>query len=510
MLQIKNLSLHHLTDLKVMMKDLNVTVLPGEKVAIIGEEGNGKSTLLKWIVEDSEIEEYVHAEGTKINHFGKTIYLPQSLPQEDRARSLEDYFFGMEETMELDYSFLYQVAGQLGFDSNRLTSSQLIENLSGGEKVKVQILKALAKNPDFLLLDEPSNDLDLETVQWLEYFIKTSPLAMMFISHDESLLAATATKVIQLELLRHKTVPVASVLNVSYQDYVAQKEAAFHRQTQVAHKQREEYQNKMEKHRQVESSVHDSQRKTTDSSAGRLLKKKMHVIKSMGNRFEREAEDFEEIPVKEDAILVKFSHTKPLPNSKTIVQLENATLQLNGQTLAQSLQLLIRGPEKVGIVGRNGIGKSTLLKQLWQELQQRTDLSAGYMPQNYMDVLHADETPLSFLTNSGDQEERTQIMTYLGSLRYTRLEMDHPIRNLSGGQQAKLLLLKMDLEGNNVLLLDEPTRNFSPLSQRELRTLFKNFEGAILTVSHDRLFLQEVCDKVYELQENQLVLLSDF
>ena len=113
-------------------------------------------------------------------------------------------------------------------------------------------------------------------------------------------------------------------------------------------------------------------------------------------------------------------------------------------------------------------------------------------------------TPIEFLTETGDKEERTQIMTYLGSMRYTKEEMEHPTEDLSGGQQAKLLLLKMDIIGQNVLLLDEPTRNFSPLSQGELRSLFKTFRVAMVAVSHDRMFLREVCDKVYELREDGL------
>ncbi len=127
------------------------------------------------------------------------------------------------------------------------------------------------------------------------------------------------------------------------------------------------------------------------------------------------------------------------------------------------------------------------------------------MPQNYADYLRLDETPVEFLRETGDSEERTQVMTYLGSMRFTTDEMHHPIQSLSGGQQAKLLLLKIDLLGQNVLLLDEPTRNFSPLSQPELRKLFKNFKGSIITISHDRMFLKEVCDQVYELKKDGLV-----
>ncbi|MER2132804.1 MAG: ATP-binding cassette domain-containing protein [Carnobacterium inhibens] len=507
MLQVRNLTLHHLTDLKEIIKDLSFTINPGEKVAIIGEEGNGKSTLLKWILGDKSIESYIQAEGELINQFSRMVYLPQTLPQKYIEFTIDQYFFGQADAMDIDYQMLYQLVGQLGFDADRLTSSQLLGSLSGGEKIKVQLLKALSTDPDLLLLDEPSNDLDLDTVKWLEHFIKATPLTIVFISHDESLLSATATKVIQIELLRHKTIPVATVSNLPYKEYIEQKEARYEHQSQVANKQREEHQNQMEKYRQVESSVHHAQGTISrkDPAGGRLLKKKMHAVKSMGRRFEREKETFEDIPLKADAILVKFSNTKSLPANKTILHLEDESVKLGNKVLAHSLNLLVRAPQKIGIIGQNGVGKSTLLKQLWTELSQRKDISAGYMPQNYADYLRLDETPVEFIREIGDSEERTQVMTYLGSMRFTTDEMHHPIQSLSGGQQAKLLLLKIDLLGQNVLLLDEPTRNFSPLSQPELRKLFKNFKGSIITISHDRMFLKEVCDQVYELKKDGLV-----
>lgn len=507
MLQVRNLTLHHLGDLKEIIKDLSFTINPGEKVAIIGEEGNGKSTLLKWILGDKSIESYIQAEGELINQFSRTVYLPQTLPQKYLECTVDQYFFGQEDVMDIDYQKLYQLVGQLGFDADRLTSSQQVGSLSGGEKIKVQLLKALSTDPDLLLLDEPSNDLDLDTVKWLEHFIKTTPLTIIFISHDEALLKATATKVIQIELLQHKTLPVATVSNLPYQAYIEQKEARYVHQSQVGNKQREEHQKQMEKYRQVESSVHHAQGAISrqDPSGARLLKKKMHAVKSMGKRFEREKENFEDIPLKADAILVKFSNTKPLPANKPILHLEDESVKLGDEILAHSLNLLVRTPQKIGIIGQNGVGKSTLLKQLWTELSQRTDIAAGYMPQNYADYLHMDETPVEFLSETGDSEERTQVMTYLGSMRFTTDEMHHPIQSLSGGQQAKLLLLKIDLAGHNVLLLDEPTRNFSPLSQPELRILFKNFAGSIITISHDRMFLKEVCDQVFELKKDGFV-----
>ena len=126
------------------------------------------------------------------------------------------------------------------------------------------------------------------------------------------------------------------------------------------------------------------------------------------------------------------------------------------------------------------------------------------MPQNYEELLRLDITPVEYLCPSGDKEERTKIRTYLGSLNYTADEMEHSISELSGGQKAKIFLLKMSISGANVLILDEPTRNFSPLSGPVIRRILRDFPGAIISISHDRKFIDEVCDKVYFLSEDGL------
>ena len=127
------------------------------------------------------------------------------------------------------------------------------------------------------------------------------------------------------------------------------------------------------------------------------------------------------------------------------------------------------------------------------------------MPQNYEELLNLDETPVDFLDSTGDKAMRTKIRTFLGALKYTADEMDHPIRELSGGQKAKVLLLKMSLSDANVLILDEPTRNFSPLSGPVIRKMISSFPGAVISISHDRKYIDEVCTRVYRLTENGLV-----
>jgi ATPase subunit of ABC transporter with duplicated ATPase domains len=288
----------------------------------------------------------------------------------------------------------------------------------------------------------------------------------------------------------------------------------FQRQEQQAVSDRREKKARDEKYMRVYQSVQHNLVSVSRGapSVEKNLKDKMHAVKSMGKRFAREDENMTEMPEQEDAIFFKLGKKESLiPAGKTVIEYDLPELWTpptadSGKTrlLSRDIFLRVRGAEKICIVGANGAGKTTLLKKIAEELLQRTDLQVEYMPQNYEEMLDLGLTPVDFLDTSGDKEEHTKIRTYLGSLKYTADEMEHPIRELSGGQKAKVLLLKMSLSNANVLILDEPTRNFSPLSGPVIRKILKDFPGAIISISHDRKYIDEVCDKIYELTENGL------
>ena len=176
--------------------------------------------------------------------------------------------------------------------------------------------------------------------------------------------------------------------------------------------------------------------------------------------------------------------------------------------MAQELQLTVYGQEKIGIIGPNGIGKSTLLAKLKQLLNDKREISLGFMPQDYHKKLQLDLSPIAYLSKTGEKEELQKIQSHLASLNFSYPEMQHQIRSLSGGQQGKLLLLDLVLRKPNFLLLDEPTRNFSPTSQPEIRKLFATYPGGLITVSHDRRFLKEVCSTIYRLTEHGLEIVN--
>ncbi|MBO6061011.1 MAG: ABC-F family ATP-binding cassette domain-containing protein, partial [Clostridia bacterium] len=194
-----------------------------------------------------------------------------------------------------------------------------------------------------------------------------------------------------------------------------------------------------------------------------------------------------------------------LPARKEILRMELPRLSSpDGTLLAENVSLSVNAADHIGIIGRNGAGKTTLMRLIAQELSGRKDIKLFYMPQNYADLLQNDATPIEFLAPTGEKEAVTAARTYLGSVRNTADEAEQPISRLSGGQKAKLLFVKMALEGYNVLLLDEPTRNFSPLSAPVIRRILREFGGCIISVTHDRKYLAEVCGKVYRMTESGL------
>ncbi len=502
MLQIRNLNLSMKKDLRQLLKGFTFSLNPGDKAAIIGEEGNGKSTLLKLLYDETLVEDYAEWNGT-VQKDGMVLgYLPQEAAKEDGKKTV--YGFCCEEPAFLESSLkeIANTAAKLRLSPDMFYSDRKLSTLSGGEKVKLRMALLTFRRPDCWLLDEPSNDLDIETLEWLESFIQSCSQPMLFISHDETLLENTANVIIHLEQLRRKTLPRHTVAKMGYRQYVEERLQGFAHQEQMARKEREEDKKRQEKIMRMEQKVQhrlDSISHAERDHAGQLLKKKMKSVKSMEHRFDRERAEMTELPEAEDAILAGFDEGVSLPAGKTVLDFSLAQLEAGGEILAENIRLYVKGPERVCIFGKNGAGKTSLLRRIARELLDRPDIKAAYMPQDYTETVDQTLTPAEYLAPSGRKGDVTRAKTYLGSMKYTVEECGHSIARLSGGQKAKLFFLKMILDGNNVLILDEPTRNFSPLSGPVIRGMLKAFGGCIISVSHDRKYIKEVCDVFYEL-----------
>lgn len=516
MLQIKHLTIRHKKDYRILLEDFNLCINQGDKCALIGEEGNGKSTLLKLIYAPDMAEDYVEYEGEILRTGERFGYLPQELPDSQWTKTIYEYLTESDVFYDKNPGELAQLCAKIGFPLERLYSEELMGVLSGGEKIKVQLIRLLIEEPTILLLDEPSNDLDIETLIWLEGFIQGCAIPVLYISHDETLLERTANRIIHIEQLRRKTTPRCTVIYTDYQNYIANRSMQFEKQEQEARNERRAYDKQQEKFRRIQQKVEHQQNAISRQNphGAALLKKTMHRVKAYEARFEKEFENMTEMPEYEEAMFTKFGNQTPIPNGKVVLDftLDTLSVPTSGDSqepiiLARNIHLFIQGPEHICITGKNGCGKTTLMRILAEQLLQRTDLKAAYMPQNYEELLDLEQTPVEFLSD-GSKESVSMMRTYLGSMKFTADEMTHPMRELSGGQRAKVMLLYLDTSGCDVLLLDEPSRNFSPLSNPVIRRVLADFQGAIISISHDRKYITEVCDKIYELTEGGLVIPS--
>ena len=504
MLSIKNLTIHLVSDLRTVIENFSFSLENKMKVCIIGEEGNGKSSILKAIVDDEGLKEYAEISG-EINKKNEVIgYLPQILETNILDFSTKEYLENKIKEEFFDYNLFYKLLKELNFDENLINEKQKISELSGGERIKFILLCELMKEPTCLLLDEPSNDLDINSIEWLKNFIKNIDIPIIFISHDEDLIENCANVIIHIEQLMRKQKPKISIEKLDYENYVENRGNAIERQERIAKKQREEFNEKVRKYQKVYERVQHEIRSTKDDLVGRNLKDKMHTVKSIGRRLQKEKENLLEFPDYEESIFVKFDENVNYSTKKEILDLNLEKLVIGSKTLSENIELKVFGTDKICIIGENGIGKTTLLKIILKNIKK--NIKIAYMPQNYDDKMNVDMSIIDYLSKTYEKEETTKIRTFLGSMKFTSDEMFHNLKSLSGGQKAKIYFLKMILENPEVLILDEPTRNLSPFSSVEIRKLLKSYKGAIVSVSHDKKYINEVCDKVYRLNKNGLKL----
>lgn len=503
MLNIKNLTINLREDDRIILKDFNFVLNDGDKVGLIGEEGNGKSLLLKAIVNRKEIESYCDISGDIFKNNDIIAYLPQSLDKKYYKYTTNEYFYEKADLNLLDYNNLYKYISEFDLPEDILSDNIKMKNLSGGEKIKFMLLIEMLKSPTIFLFDEPSNDLDYNSLIWLENFMKELDIPLIFVSHDTKLLSNVANRIIHLEQVKRRTEAKHTISNNSYDDYVKKRENFIETETNKANKDKEEFDKKLGKYKKVHDSVEHSLRSTKNDVEGRLLKEKMHTVKSIGRRLEKEEANLTEKPDYEEAIDIFFDKDIIVANGKQVLDYKLDELKAGDRILAKNIDLKVIGPEKICIVGKNGAGKTTLLKKI-KSKYQALNLRVGYMPQNYFEFEKDDINAIEYLADSFIKDNQTKASNLLGSLNFKREEMFRNIADLSGGQKAKLFFAKMNLDKAEVLILDEPTRNLSPLSKPEIIKALKNYKGVIIAVSHDREFIDQVFDKVYNLDSKGL------
>lgn len=491
---------------KQITNALSFSVSPGERLAIIGPEGAGKSTIVEFLA-GIERDGFIYT--GQVTNLGTAGYLPQELNSSWEQVDVMEFLFKqtVTELFDLDnWSRLGEVQkclAKVGLDEEVL--SQTVGTLSGGQKVRIQLAKILLRKPSCLLLDEPTNNLDIETIKWLEKFLIKSRIPILFVSHDEALIRNVATAILYLAYRAYDNRAFSYYSGEGYDDFISRLEqsvekaenekAGLRREVRSLTIKQAEFNNRLAGASNYQRGAGAAEKSTMRRGAAKssnrsgAKEQKIEALKEKISNFE--------IPHYERDGHIDFPSDCAIPNGKRVLILHDMPVNIAGKTIVEAVNLNVIGPEKVGIIGINGVGKSTLIRMI-SSINHLEGIRVGYMPQDFREVLGTPYiSALDFLKEQGMPEGSAQ--TYLSRMKFCKEEMHSDIGSLSGGQRGKLIILLMAIKKANFLILDEPTRNLSPLTAPVLRQELSDYPGAILVVSHDRLFLSKVCTRVLEL-----------
>ena len=495
-----------------LVENLNLVLNDGDKLALIGEEGNGKTTLLKCFYDPLLVEPYALYQGQQNLVSDEIAYLPQALEDEWLEKTTLDFLLQKELDSEKDFDIYHhffdveKLFHTFDLDLDLLEHPRLIKTLSGGEKIKLQLVKLFMTKAKLFLLDEPTNDIDIETIAIFESVIKQINTPIIFISHDEMLLSHVANQILHLEQIKRQKLAKFNYEKIGYQDYISMRKRQISQHNRDAYRTQKDYEKRrqtlMHQHLLVENDL--DRANGNQPSLGRLLAKKMRNVKSQEKKLsEMEVLDYYR---EEEAMNLFFDDSVSLPNGKVILDLTLDRLVAGDKELAKNIELKIVGPEHIAIIGINGSGKTTLIRQILNDLKTKVGIHVGYMPQDYHELLDPSMSAVEYLQSKLGYETtlKSQIMTFLGALNFIESEMTSPISTLSSGLKAKLYLLELVMAKNDVIVLDEPTRNLSPLSNPVVRIILNKFKGAIIMVTHDRTLIHEVASTTYTLTKDGL------
>ena len=511
MIHFKNYSIELLSGKKII-DNLDISIDKGDKVAIIGEEGNGKSSLLRALIKDLTLLHNAKVTGQVLIDSNSIGYLPQFMDEGWNNFTVEDYFIRNCPIDDIDYDKyltfdkVNEYFSKYNLDFDKLITQQII-NLSGGEKIKIELIKLLLGDYDILALDEPTNDLDLSSIEMLENFVNNSTKTILFISHDEQFIRNTANAILLFERVKKKTQFLYTFEHLKYDEFISKRHKLLSKQNQMAvneHKRDKARQNTLnEIKNKVEIALINCPRGAPQVGAN--LKQKMKAVMSTDRRYQRERENMTQKPDTEESSVIKFQDAV---DRRNIIFNYQDKLKVNSKEI--DVNFFVKAKDKIGIIGDNGVGKTTFINYL-VDILKGNGYKVGVMPQNYESYLSNFRNVQDFImSQSYNKETMTKIITMLSSLKFTNDELQLDIRNLSGGQKTKIILCCFMASQSEILVLDEPTRNLSPMTNPALREALTKYNGTLITVSHDRTFIKQVCDKVYRLYEDKLILINNF
>lgn len=472
---------------RLLFRDLTFAIESGDRIGLIGPNGAGKSTLMKILSKKIEPDggKLSYSRGLRVAYLEQSPSFAENLTiQEAICENCEDPY---------DYEFLARVEtliSVLELNQDHINSETPVLSLSGGWRKRVALARELAKNPDLLLLDEPTNHLDLESILWLEDFLQTAPFAIITVTHDRLFLQRVSNRIFELDSRNPNGL---LTIKGDYSQYVEAKAQLLHAQE----KQEEVLRNTLR--RETEWLRRGAKARQTKQQA--RIKRAGHL-----------AEDVQELKERNTKRSVGLDFQEAERNPKKLIHAESISKSYQNKILFQNLDLLITPQTRLGLLGVNGSGKSTLIKLLIGEEKPDTGsihladkIEVAYFEQ-HRDELKPELSVLRNLCPAGDYIEfrgqHIYARSYLSRFLFRSDQMDMPVSKLSGGEQARLRMAQLMLTKANLLILDEPTNDLDLSTLNVLEENLRDFNGAVILVSHDRYFLDQVSNSILAFTKN--------
>ena len=504
-----------------LFEDISFVVNPRDRIALVGKNGAGKSTMLKifaglqsasegsisfpkeitigYLPQQMELEDgltvleeaeksfsYLMDLQQKVNHISEELALREDYDSVEYQQLIDELTVANE---KLDLLGVSNYKGEvektlLGLGFLRSDFSRQTNEFSGGWRMRIELAKILLKKPDVLLLDEPTNHLDIESIQWLEDFLKTSGSALLLVSHDRAFIDAVTNRTIEISLGKIYD------YKVSYSQYVELRKERREQQLRA-------YENQQKQIQDTEDFIERFRYKASKANQVQSRIKQLEKL------------DIIEVDDEDNAMLrLKFP---PAPHSGTItLEAIKLTKKYGEKEILDDIDITIKRGEKVAFVGKNGEGKTTLVKCIMDQVDYSGELKLGhlvkigYFAQNQASLLNGEHTVFETIDHVATGDIRTKIRDVLGAFMFGGEASDKKVKVLSGGERTRLAMIRLLLEPVNFLVLDEPTNHLDMRSKDVLKEAIKSFNGTVVIVSHDREFLDGLVDKVYEFSNHKV------
>ncbi|MCY0979051.1 ABC-F family ATP-binding cassette domain-containing protein [Chryseobacterium wangxinyae] len=520
MLSVQGLGLHHSGN--YLFQNVNFTIKKDDKVGLVGKNGAGKSTLLKMLSKEITFYEgVVVPEGNITIGFlkqdldfvkGRTVWAEtmQAFEQINAWKNeLEEvnhqlatrtdyesdaYTDIINKMTELNDLLMHHDAYNLEGDIEKVLFGlgfkaddfqKITDEFSGGWRMRIELAKLLLQKNDLMLLDEPTNHLDMESIIWLENFLKDYPGAIVLVSHDKQFMTAVCNRTFDVNNRK------VDDYKTNYTKYLVMREER--REKLIQAKKNQDAEKK-----QMEDNINKFRASATKASFAQSLIKKLDKI----DRIEVDNEDVSKFNIRFQQSVVP---------GKVIFEAEHLGKAYGKKQIFDEVDFIVQRGDRIALLGQNGQGKTTLAKILAGDIKDYSgswnlghNVNIGYFAQNQEEVLTPNKTVLEEAEDSATEETRPRVRDLLGSFLFQGEAVNKKTKVLSGGERNRLALCKLLLRPFNTLIMDEPTNHLDIQSKEIIKLALQKFEGTLIVISHDREFLQGLCDKIYEFRDGHM------